>query len=472
MSTCLIRGGVVVDDGGARRTDVLIDGGHIARVGDELEESANLTVDASGAYVIPGGIDVHTHFALPVGAVRSADDFETGTRAAACGGTTTIIDFAGAGREPWSEALSTWHERAMGHALIDYGFHLTVTELPDDELAAIERFRAFLTHGVASVKLYLAYPDRLMVDEGTLRRAFAASRATGVRVCVHAEDGAVIESLIARSLAEGRSGVEEIPAVRPPSVEAAAVRRATELAASEGAWVYVVHLSSAEGLAAVEVARDSGVDVHAETCPHYLYLDESHLLAGEQDFVCAPPLRTSADEDALWSGVGVGTIEVIATDHCPFTRRDRRLGTKGEGWRDFTEVPGGLPGVETRLSLLYQGVRRGSLSLASWVERACGAPARMFGLDHRKGAIREGFDADLVVFDPDATRRLDAAHLHSATDHSPYEDLSIAGWPALTFSRGEIVSRDGEPAGAEPGRGHFLARRPLTRANPSEFRAP
>ncbi len=459
----LVRGGTVVDAGGARRADVLIDGERIAEVGASLEAPGAEVVDAGGALVVPGGIDVHTHFALPVGAVTSADDFTSGTVAAACGGTTCVVDFAGAGREPWDEALATWHQRADGRAIVDYGFHLTVTDLPDDPAAGRDRFRAFADRGVTSVKLYMAYPERLMVDDGTLARAFAASRESGVRVCVHAEDGAAIESLTAAALSEGRTGPEAIPSVRPPSAEAEAVGRAARLAGDAGAWLHVVHLSSEEGLRALLAARARGVDVHAETCPQYLYLDESRLAAGDQDVVCAPPVRGESDRAALWSALASGEIELVATDHCPFTRADRGRGTDPDAaaWTDFTRIPGGLPGVETRVSLVYQGVRSGVLSPKRWVDLVAGAPARQFGLDSVKGAIRPGLDADVVVFDPEARRRLRAAALHSRSDHSPYEDLEVVGWPAITISRGRVVASGGEPTGVEPGWGRFVPRTPL-----------
>lgn len=459
----VVRGGTVVDTAGARPADVLVRDGRIVAVEPGVLVDGYDVVDAGGAYVVPGGIDVHTHLALPVGAVTSADDFESGTLAAACGGTTCIVDFAGAGREPWEEALATWHYRAQGKAVVDYGFHLTVTELPLQPDAAARHFSELAERGVTSVKLYLAYPDRLMVDDETLGRALAASRRTGVRVCVHAEDGATVESLAAAAIAAGRTGPEAVPSVRPPSVEAEAIRRAAALAGREGAWLYVVHLSSEAGLQAVRAARASGVNIHTETCPHYLHLEQSHLEAGDPDFVCAPPLRAASDRAALWGALGQGTIEIVATDHCPFTQEDRRRGTGGTGWADFTQIPGGLAGVETRLSLVYQGVLAGHLSLEQWVDTTSGAPARLFGLAGTKGAIRPGLDADLVVFDPGTRRTLDASSLHSRCDRSPYEGWVVSGWPAVTLSRGEVVAIGGEPADPRPGRGRFVRRSPLVR---------
>jgi dihydropyrimidinase len=464
-SRLLIRGGTLVDLAGVRRGDVLVDGERIAGVGPDLEAADAESVDASGALVIPGGIDVHTHLDLPVGAVRSADDFQTGTVAAACGGTTCVVDFAGAGREPPEEALRTWRVRAE-RAVVDYGLHVTVTAVPEAPAAARALFGGVVRAGVASVKLYLAYPERLMVDQATLGRALAAGRDEGVLVCVHAEDGLEVERRTAGLIAAGRDGPSALPDARPPEVEAAAIRGAADLALEAGAALYVVHLSSASGLAEVRSARSRGAHVLAETCPQYLFLTRDRLEGPPPEaanHVCVPPLRTPADREALWAALGDGTVQVAATDHCPFTVADRRRGTagRGRGWSDFTEIPGGLPGVETRLSLTYQGVREGRLSLERWVDAVAGAPARLFGMDHRKGALTPGLDADIVVFDPAATRRLDAHRLHSRSDHSPYEGMEVTGWAALTLARGRAVARAGEPADAEPGWGRFVPRRPV-----------
>jgi dihydropyrimidinase len=465
MALTLIRGGTVIDRDGVRRADVLIDDERIASVGSDVDVGGAEVVDVGGAYVIPGGVDAHTHFDLPVGAVRSADDFESGTIAAACGGTTCVIDFAGAGRESPREALGEWHARADGRAVIDYGFHLTCTLVPEDPKEARELFEWMLARGVASVKLYMAYPERLMVDDDTLARAFATGAATGVRTCVHAEDGAEVERLAGEAMSRGDLGPHAITRVRPASVEAAAITRAASLADASGGSVYVVHLSSAMGLEAVRAAQQSGKRVIAETCPQYLFLT-ADVLRGDREaaaaFVCAPPLRDDADRDALWDGVADGSIQVGATDHCPFTNADRAHGTIAgqDHWKTFREIPGGLPGVETRVSLFYQGVLDGRLSLERWVDAIAGAPAGLFGLDHAKGSLRVGMDADVVVFDPDAHRRLDASSLHMRTDHSPYQGMEVTGWPSMVFSRGRLVSRDGAPADVERGWGRFLRRRP------------
>jgi dihydropyrimidinase len=460
----LIRGGLAIGPDGVGPLDVLIDGETIAAVDERIDPPASADVlDAGGALVIPGGIDPHTHLDLPVGAVRSADDFASGTVAAACGGTTCVVDFAGAGRGSTEEALATWHGKAAGRATIDYGFHLTVTSVPEAPDRALVLFRSFVEAGVTSVKLYLAYPDRLMVDAATLGRALRAAREAGVLVCVHAEDGRDAERRTAAVLAEGETSPAGHPRARPPEVEAAAIRTAADLAAAVDAAVYIVHLSCAAGLAEVRAARDRGVEVLAETCPQYLFLTDEVLRGAPDDaidFMCTPPLRTDADREALWGALADGGLQAVSTDHCPFTRADRRRGTGGGGVEDFTQVPGGLPGLETRVPLLYQGVREGRLSLERWVELIAAAPARLFGLSHRKGSLTPGLDADVVVFDPEAEHALDASALHMRTDHSPYAGRRIRGWPAVTISRGTIVARDGEPVDVQAGRGRYVPRRP------------
>jgi dihydropyrimidinase len=459
----LIRGGTLVDQSGTRPGEVLIDGERIAQVDGSVDAPEAEVVDASGALVIPGGVDVNTHFDLPVGAVRSADDFATGTVAAACGGTTCVVDFAGSRRQPPEESLREWHAKAEGRATVDYSFHLTLTAVPEgfDQAAAL--FERMAQEGVASVMLHMAHPERFMVDDRALGRALEASAETGVMVCVHAEDGREIARRTVGLLSQGRTDPRVLLAARPPGVEAAAVRRAARLAGQAGSSLYFVTLSGETGLREVRSARTAGAAVFAETCPHYLFLTAKTLRHPTEgaNFLCTPPLRGEEDRAALWSGLADGSIDVVSSDHSPFTVGDRKRGTAFHegGWADFTEIPAGLPGVETRVSLVYQGVRRGWIPLERWVDVVSGAPARLFGLGHRKGSLAAGMDADVVVFDPDATRKLETPSLHMRTDHSPYARVEVSGWPAITLSRGRVVARDGQPADVLPGWGRFVPRR-------------
>jgi dihydropyrimidinase len=460
----LVRGGTLIDEGGIRRGDVLIHGEKITAVAEDIDVDPARRIDAGGAYVIPGAIDVHTHLDLPVGSVRSADDFPSGTLAAACGGTTSLLDFAGAGGETPEEALAGWHDKAGRGAFIDYGFHLTITSLPDDLEAVVDLFGRLISEGVTSVKLYMAYPDRLMVDDRTLATALAAGARTGVLICVHAEDGLDIERRTDEANRQGLRHPSTLRRTRPPSAEAAAITRVAALAREADATVYVVHLSSAAGLQAARDARAGGARIQLETCPQYLFLTGA-ALEGEAshavNYMCTPPLREASDQVALREGLGSDEIGVLSTDHCPFTTKDRLWATGDGGAQgiDYTKIPGGLPGVETRLGLAFQGVRDGWLSLERWVDATSGAPARLFGLSHAKGRLAPGLDADIVVFDPDARRTLSADRLHMHVDHSPYQDLEAIGWPAVTLSRGRLVARDGEPADAASDWGSFLRRR-------------
>lgn len=457
----LISGGTVVDASGRRVADVRVGAqGHVGEVGASLEPFAGEEVhDAAGKLVVPGGVDPHTHFQLPVGPVRSADDFASGTRAAAMGGTTTVIDFVTPerGEDPLA-ALERWRALAAPSS-VDWSLHLSFPQAVPESVIA-----AGVAAGVTSFKVYLAYPERLQVDDGTLLRLMGAARRQGALVALHCENGPAIEELRRQALAAGRRSVVEHARTRPPLLESEAVARAAVMAELTGAAIYVVHVSSAEALAAVVAARARGVDVRAETCPHYLYLDVGRLEGPDAaDFVCSPPLRERRHAEALWEGLRQGWIETVATDHCPFTRADRRHASSGGvpgADPPFTEIPGGLPGVETRLGLVYQGVRAGRIGLEDWVRLCAEAPARIFGLWPAKGSLRPGADADVVVFDPGRRQSLDASALHMAVDHSPYAGTTVTGWPELVLSRGRVVARDGRFVG-QPGWGRFLPRLPL-----------
>ncbi len=456
----LIRGGTVIDAAGERPADLRIGaGGRVAEVAPEISPRGTEPVhDATGKLVVPGGIDAHTHMQLQVGAVRVSDDFASGTRAAAVGGTTTIIDYITPerGEDPLA-AAARW--RAFAElSTIDWGLHLTFTSAVPESVvtAAVEA-------GITSFKLYLAYPDRLQVDDGTVVRLMRFARRQGALVTLHCENGPAIEELRREALDAGRTGVIEHARTRPPLLEAEAVARAAVLAELTGAAIYIVHVSSADALAAITAARARGVDVRAETCPQYLYLDETKLQGPEApDFVCTPPLRPASHAEALWEGLAKGWIQTVATDHCPFWRADRRAGVLGlpGGFRDFTEIPGGLPGVETRLALLWEGVRSKRISAADWVRLCAEAPARAFGLWPAKGSLAVGADADLVVWDPERRQPLEAKNLHMSVDHSPYAGMVSTGWPELVLSRGRPVAVDGHFVG-EPGRGHYLVRKPF-----------
>jgi dihydropyrimidinase len=453
----LIAGGTMVDVDGTRPADLRVGAdGRVAEVGPALAPlDGEQVVDARDRLVVPGGVDAHTHMHLPVGAVRVSDDFASGTAAAAVGGTTTVIDYVTAyrGEDPLA-ALETWRRWAEP-SRVDYGLHMTFTEaVPERSVVdCIER-------GVTSFKLYLAYPQLLQVDDGVVLEMLQAGARHGGLVTVHCENGGAIEALRRQAVAAGRTTVVEHRTTRPAILEAEAVSRVGRLAEVADADVYVVHLSSAPALAELRAAQERGVRMHAETCPQYLHLDASLLEGpdGEQ-FVCTPPLRDPWHREELWEGLARGWIHTVATDHCPFWSEDRRRGTAGrpEGFADFTEIPGGLPGIETRLTLVWQGVRAGRITAEDWVRLCAEAPARTFGLFPRKGCLRPGSDADVVVWDPHRPQSLDAAALHMRVDHSPYEGTVARGWPDLVLSRGEVVA-DGTSSLGEAGRGRYLER--------------
>ncbi|WP_327233650.1 dihydropyrimidinase [Streptomyces sp. NBC_01317] len=442
MSTrTLIRGGLVITAAEETHADVLIEDSRIVALaahGSTVAEgwTAERTIDATGKYVIPGGVDAHTHMEMPFGGTLAADTFETGTRAAAWGGTTTIVDFAiqSPGRA-LREGLDAWYAKADGRCAIDYGFHMIVADVNESSLNEMD---LLVQEGVTSFKLFMAYPGVFYSDDGKILRAMQrASRNAGL-IMMHAENGIAIDVLVEQALAEGRTDPRYHGEVRKVLLEAEATHRAIQLARVADAPLYVVHVSAEEAVAELAQARDKGLPVFGETCPQYLFLSTDNL--AEPDFegakyVCSTPLRPKEHQAALWRGLRTNDLQVVSTDHCPFCF----TGQKDMGRGDFSKIPNGLPGVENRMDLLHQAVVEGHITRRRWIEIACATPARMFGLYPRKGTIAPGADADVVIYDPDHEQTLSVATHHMNVDYSAYEGKRITGQVETVLSRGEPV---------------------------------
>jgi dihydropyrimidinase len=451
----LIKNGTIVTAVDQYTGDVLVEDEQISVIGTSLEMEADKTIDASGKYVLPGGIDVHTHMDMPFGGSTSADDFETGTRAAAFGGTTTIVDFAIQYRgQTLHHAMETWAAKAEGKAVIDYGFHMIITDLNDQVEGEMD---ALVRQGITSFKLFMAYPGVFMLDDASIFKALLRTGNNGGTICMHAENGGVIDVLVQRALAEGKTAPKYHALTRPARAEAEATHRAIALAEIAGVPIYIVHLSAAEALEMVTEARDRGLPAHAETCPQYLFLSYDNYEEpdfGGAKYVMSPPLRDKAKQDQLWRGLAFNDLQVISTDHCPFCMKEQ----KELGRNDFSKIPNGAPGVETRMSLVYDGgVRPGRISLNRFVELTSTSPAKIFGMFPRKGTIAPGSDADIVVFDPNRTVTLAAKTLHMNVDYNPYEGRQVTGATDTVLSRGRLVIENGTFVGRKGG-GSFLKR--------------
>jgi dihydropyrimidinase len=454
--TTLIRNGTVVTAEKSFPADLLIDGEKIRDLAPGLP-AANATnvIDATGMLLLPGGIDVHTHLDMPFGGTVSADDFETGTRAAAFGGTTTLVDFAIQARgTKMRDALDTWWKKADGRAAIDYGLHMIVTDLPE---AGLEDMDSMVSEGVASFKLFMAYPGLLMVDDATIFQALSRTAKNGALVCMHAENGSVIDVIIRRALAEGKTAPIYHGLTRPVTAEAEAVHRAIAMAEIAGAPVYIVHLSSEEALNQVREARDRGVPAFAETCPQYLLLTIDDLARPNFEgakYVFTPPLREKHHPPKLWEGLKNDHLQVVSTDHCPFCFADQKI----LGKDDFTKIPNGGPGIENRLQLLYHhGVNEGRLTVNRFVELVSTTPARLFGLYPRKGVLAPGSDADIVIWDPQADHLISAATHHMRVDYSMFEGFRVRGNARTVLSRGDVIVDNGRWLG-RAGRGTYIKR--------------
>ncbi len=446
---CVVRQGRVVTAGGVFLADVGIFAGKIAALGQGL--AGKQTLDAEGRYVLPGLIDAHVHMQLPVGGLVSADDFESGSIAAACGGTTTIVDFVTPQRgQALAQAVDERRAEADGRVAVDYALHLTAVDALPETLAALP---ALARQGYTTLKLYTTYPA-VRVSDAEMLALFEACRENGILPLVHAENDAGIAHLQRRFLAQEHSGVEWHARSRPPLVEAEAVHRVLALAALADVPVYLVHLSAQESVAGVRAARDRGQTVYAEVCiQHLLLSDQAYDQPGfaGANFVLSPPLRPAGHQEALWRALAQGELDVASTDHCPWTREQRGRG-------DFTRIPSGLPGVETRARLMWEkGVNQGRLGIERMVEVCAAAPARLLGLYGRKGVIGVGSDADLVIWDPHKPWTLRADELHQRVDHCPYEGWTGRGAPEMVLLRGEIIVRDGQFVG-RAGQGVFVPR--------------
>jgi dihydropyrimidinase len=455
----LITNGLVVNADGSQRADVLIDGETIAALGRGLGESPlaeglDRTIDAAGRYVIPGGIDVHTHMELPFGGTFAKDTFETGSRAAAFGGTTTILDFAVQTRgRALREGLDTWLAKAEGNCAIDYGFHMIMSDVTDDTLAEMD---ALVEEGVTDFKLFTAYPGVFLSDDGAIFRAMQQSERNGGLIMMHAENGLAIDVVANQAAAQGETDPYVHGVVRYAIFEREATNRVIRLAEAAGAPVYIVHLSSRDALEEVRAARDRGARAYAETCPQYLFLSLDDLGNGFEGakFVCSPPLRPADHQEALWAGLVKDDLQLVATDHCPFDFHDQKQLGRG----DFRKVPNGLPGVEDRVDLLHDGgVVGGRITRERWVEIISAAPARLFGLAGRKGVVAVGADADLVIYDPERRHTISAATHHMNVDYSCYEGREVQGGSDIVLSRGKVIVEDGRYSGTK-GDGRFLRR--------------
>lgn len=454
MARILIRAGMVVSEGRISQSDILIADEKIVAVEKKIAKPARIdrVIDAAGCEVFPGGVDPHVHLELETAAGISSDDFASGSRAALAGGTTTILDFVTPGRSETLPAALAARKAAAKKSACDYGLHMSVTSLRNGSAAELATCRR---EGIMSLKMYLAYKETIGLGDNEFLAALDLARQLNFLVMVHAESGDMVSYLQKKLLVEGKTGAAFHPLSRPPEVEGDAVRRALLMASLAGVPLYIVHVSSRQGVDAIRAARQAGQTVIGETCPQYLLLDESRYQGNAAAaFVMSPPLRSKEHQEALWEGLAAGIIQTVATDHCPFTLAEKEKFAAA----DFTRIANGCGGIETRLSLLYTfGVKSGRISLTRFVDLVSARPAKIFGLYPRKGAIRTGSDADLVIWDPERKNTISAAGLWQRCDHTVYEGFELHGAPRLVFSRGTAVFENGKIQ-ADPGRGIYLSR--------------
>ncbi|MEJ8546105.1 dihydropyrimidinase [Brevibacillus borstelensis] len=451
-----IRGGTVVTAADTYQADVLMEGERVVAIGHQLPVEGAEEIDATGCYVIPGGIDPHTHLDMPFGGTVTADDFFTGTRAAAFGGTTSIVDFCLTKKaETLRSAIAAWHEKARGKAVIDYGFHLMIAEANDQVLEELES--VISAEGITSLKVFMAYKNVFQADDETLFKTLVRAKELGALVQVHAENGDVLDYLTKQALAEGKTDPIYHAYTRPPEAEGEATGRAIALTALAGSQLYVVHVSCASAVQRIAEAREKGWNVYGETCPQYLALDLSVM--DQPDFegakyVWSPPLREKWNQEVLWSALKNGILQTVGSDHCPFNFH----GQKELGRGDFTKIPNGGPLIEDRLTILYsEGVRQGRISLNQFVDICSTKAAKLFGMFPKKGTIAVGSDADIVIFDPNVKRTLSVESHHMNVDYNPFEGMEVYGEVVSVLSRGSFVVRDKQFVG-QAGCGQYIKR--------------
>ena len=463
MATILIKNAHVVTAVDNYIADILIEDGRVHTIGTDIPVGDHVEVhDASGLLTLPGGVDVHTHLDWDFGVARTVDTFGTGTKAAAFGGTTTVVDFCNQTRgESPLIGLEDWHKRRES-ACVDVGAHMILLDVNDQTLVDMKTLIA--GEGVTSFKLFMAYPGVLMIEDGGLFRAMRVAGEQGAMTCVHAENGPIIQVLVEEALAQGRTSPKQHMLTRPSLMEGEATQRAIRISELADAPLYIVHLSASEALAAVTEARDRDIRVHAETCPHYLFLTDEEYDRPEFEgakYVATPPLRGHAHQTALWRGLKTDDLQVVSTDHCPFCFNEQPYGmkySKQQGADDFSRIPNGAPGIETRLPLLYDGgVHKRGMSINRFVELTATTPAKLFGLFPRKGTIAVGSDADIVLFDPDEEWTIRASEHHSRVDYSLFEGRPVTGRVKKVLLRGQLIVDGSEWLGRE-GAGQFLSR--------------
>ena len=454
----LIKNGRVITAVDDYMGDVFIENEKITLIGHNLEMEADEIIDASGKYLLPGGLDPHTHLDMPFGGTVTADNFETGTRAAAHGGTTTIIDFAiqTMGHSAL-EGLDTWHKKAEGNTAIDYGFHMILTDIPGDRLSEM---KTLVEEGVTSYKLFMAYPGVLYMDDGMIFRTMQNAGNLGTMICMHAENGIVIDEIVRGAISEGKTKPKWHSLTRPTQMEAEAVHRTIAISQEADVPVYIVHLTCADALEEVVSARSDGLPVYAETCPQYLFLDYSYYESDGFEgakYVMSPPLREKWNQDELWYGLQTNNLQAVSTDHCSFRFKDQ----KTLGKEVFTKIPNGAPGIENRMSLIYNGgVADGRISLNRFVEITSTSAAKLFGLYPKKGTIAVGSDADIVIFDPNRKETISVKNPcshHMNVDYNAYEGFKVQGFTETVLSRGKVIVKNCEYVGKK-GDGQFLKR--------------